>query len=322
VKLAFAGAPQFGAWVLADLLDSDRVPSLVISQPDRPAGRGRNLSAPPVAALAADRGLACVQPDSINDPALVERLKEEGVEVLVVAAFGQLLRAVVLESFHCVNVHASLLPAWRGAAPIARSLMAGEFTTGVSIMRMTAGLDEGPYALQISRSVGLEEDAGSLARSLALLGAQGVDHVLAALEYGTVRWTEQRGEPSYAAKLTADERLLDPTDTALGCHNLVRSLAPAIGVEAVLGSLQVKVWRTWPWLAGEEALAAGAAAAVDRPGTLVRRRDRLFIGCTSGVLELLLVQPQGKRPMTVPAFLRGYGSRLGEVMTIRPRGDL
>ena len=321
MTLAFAGTPQFGAWVLSDLLECGRTPALVVSQPDRPSGRGRRPSPPHVARLAADRGLSCIQPASINEPAVLERLRAEGVDVLVVAAFGQLLKAPVLDSFLCLNVHASLLPEWRGAAPIARSLLAGDDRTGVSIMRMAPGLDEGPWALQVSRSVGPEEDAGSLGRSLALLGAQGVAHVLVARDDGTLRWREQEGESTYAAKLTAQERILDPSDTAYECHDRVRALSPDIGVDADLGGVQVKVWRSWPWRNGEEALAAGAARAVGRPGLLVQRDGRLFVGCAGGVLELLLLQPLGKRAMPAPAFLRGYGSRLEAVLPAPGRDE-
>ena len=210
MNIAFAGAPRFGAWVLSDLMELGLVPRVVVSQPDRPSGRGRRLSPPPVAALAAHLGLPLVQSDSINGDDVVGRLREEQVDVLVVAAFGQLLKGAVLDPFLCLNVHASLLPRWRGAAPIARSLLAGEPATGVSIMRMTAGLDEGPWAFQVSRSVGPEEDAGSAGRSLALLGALGVERTLLAAGDGTLRWTEQAGEPSYASKLTVADRVLDP----------------------------------------------------------------------------------------------------------------
>ncbi len=187
------GRPISPPGCLADLAALGRRPVLVVSQPDRPRGRGRKATAPP-AVLEADRlGLECLQAEDINDPAVAARLRATGVSTLVVAAFGQILKLPLLESFLCLNVHASLLPAYRGAAPIERALAAGESCTGVSIMRMTEGLDEGPWALQTSVSVGLRDDAGSIGRVLALLGATGIDQVLTGLAEGTVGWTEQQG---------------------------------------------------------------------------------------------------------------------------------
>lgn len=320
MRIAFAGTPTFGAWVLGDLVERGWTPALVLTQPDRKAGRGRHLTAPPVATVAAQRGLPYLQPESINAPEVLERLRAEDVEVLVVAAFGQLLKPALLDAALCLNVHASLLPVWRGAAPIVRSLLAGEPVAGVSIMRMTVGLDEGPWALQVSRSVGLEEDAGTLGRSLAVLGALGVDRTLLALQDGTVGWTEQTGECTYAAKVTAQERLLEPAEGVRRCHDRVRAFSPDIGADLVLGDVPVKVWRSWPWGVGEDGVPAGLAAAAEEPGRVLRssssaaggQRDRLFVSCGDGLLELLLAQPPGKRPMVMPDLLRGYGRKIGE----------
>jgi methionyl-tRNA formyltransferase len=269
-----------------------------------------------VATVAAETSLPVLRAESINAEDVVGRLKAERVEVLVVAAFGQLLKAAVLDPFLCVNVHASLLPTWRGAAPIARSLLAGDPWTGVSIMRMAPGLDEGPWAFQVSRSVGLEEDAGSVGRSLALLGAQGIGHALEALADGTLRWTEQSGDVTYAAKLTAEDRLLDAAEGVRRCHDRVRALSPEIGADLSLGPVAVKVWRTWPIAGDEDGLSVHALGAAE-PGRLVRlaarpSEARLFLGCGDGWLELLVVQPQGKRAMRSAEFLRGYGSKIGE----------
>ncbi len=325
MRIAFAGTPAFGAWVLSDLLERGWTPALVLTQPDRRAGRGRRLAPPPVAILAAERGLPYLQPETINAPEVADRLRAEGVDALVVAAFGQLLRPALLDAVLCLNVHASLLPAWRGAAPIVRSLLAGEPMAGVSIMRMTPGLDEGPWALQVSRSVGLEEDAGTLGRSLAMLGALGVDRTLLAMEDGTAQWTEQSGESTYAGKLSAAERLLDPEEGVRRCHDRVRAFSPEVGAELSLGDLPIKVWRSWPWTPGEEGLPAEAAPR--EPGAVLRSsspaaggaaRDRLFVACGDGLLELLRVQPTGKRAMAVPEFLRGYGRTIGE--RVAPRG--
>jgi len=319
VKYAFAGTPEFSAWVLAHLVALGRRPAVVISQPDRPRGRGRRAAAPPVVVEAERLGLDCLQEADINDPAVVTRLEAAGVGTLVVAGFGQMIRQHLLDSLRCLNVHASLLPAYRGAAPIERALAAGEPSIGVSIMRMMEGLDEGPWALQSSVSVGLRDDAGSVARVLAVLGACGVDQVLTGLADGTVSWTEQRGVPTYAAKLGPADQLLDTFLNARVVHDQVRSLSPGVGARAEAAGMGLKIWRTWPY--GEPGLdpALGPAAAVSGdPGRLKIWGDRLFVGCASGMVEVLLIQPAGKGKMPAADFLRGYAKRLGERLELPP----
>lgn len=310
---AFAGTPEFAAWVLGDLVGLGRPPALVISQPGRPCGRGRKPLDPPAVSTATRLGIPCLQVEDINDEGVVEHVRAGGASTLVVAAFGQILRRSLLDSLLCLNIHASLLPAYRGAAPIERALAAGESRTGVSIMRVTEGLDMGPWALQTSVSVGLREDAGTLGRTLALLGAVGLVHVLDGIDDGTVIWTEQEGPTSYAGKLTARDCSLEVTSDARAVHNQVRSLSPAVGVRTASGGVEFKVWRTWPYgLSGLAPVPEQATAADGSPGRLLVAGQRLFIGCGEGVLEVLLVQPTGKRKMTAAAFLRGYTARLSD----------
>jgi methionyl-tRNA formyltransferase len=311
VSFVFAGTPQFAAWVLADLDGLSRRPSLVISQPDKPTGRGRRSTPPPAVVEAQRLGLECLQTGDINSPAVRERLRSTGASTLVVAAFGQILKRPLLESALCLNVHASLLPAYRGAAPIERALAAGESCTGISIMRMTEGLDEGPWALRTSLSVGLRDDAGSLGRVMALLGAVGLDQVLTGISEGTAVWTEQSGAGSYAAKLTEKDHVVDFGRGAKVVHDQVRALSPAIGARSRSGSLELKIWRTWPYgQPGLEAVPPTAEAAGGVPGRLAFGVDRLFVGCLEGVVEVLVVQPAGRDRMTGAAFLRGYRDRL------------
>lgn len=313
MKFAFAGAPEFAAWVLRDLVGLGRRPAVVISQPDRPRGRGRRAASPPAVLEAERLDLECWQAEDINSSAVRGRLVEAGVSTLVVAAFGQILRRPLLESLQCLNVHASLLPAYRGAAPIQRALAAGEDCTGVSIMRITEALDEGPWALRRSVSIGLHDDAASLGRVLALSGAVGVDQVLQALEDGTVTWTEQIGGGTYAGRVCASDCAFDPARGAKTVHDHVRSLRPATGARASVNGLQLKIWRTWPYgQGGLDAVPVGVEAAAGRPGRLVAVGERLFVGCGEGVVEILELQPAAKRAMSAPAFLRGYGGRLVE----------
>lgn len=319
MKYAFAGTPEFAAWVLGHLVALGRRPAVVISQPDRPRGRGRKAAAPPVVVEADRLGLGCLQEADINDPAVLARLAAAGVEALVVAGFGQMLRRRLLDSLECLNIHASLLPAYRGAAPIERALAAGEARVGVSIIKMAEGLDDGPWALQSSVSVGLRDDAGSVGRILAVLGACGTDQVMTGLADGTVSWIEQTGIPSYAMKLGPADRLLDTSQEARAVHDQVRSLSPNIGARAQAAGVGLTIWRTWPYGQAElDPVPHPVAVVSGCPGELRIWGERLFVGCASGAVEVLLLQPAGKGTMTAADFLRGYGKRLGERLEPTP----
>jgi methionyl-tRNA formyltransferase len=315
VNFAFAGTPEFGAWVLYNLVNLGHRPSLVISQPNRPKGRGRRVMPPPTAAEAERLGLECVQTDDINDAALIARMLDGGVAALLVASFGQMLRRSLLEALPCLNVHTSLLPKYRGAAPIERALAAGETQTGVTIMQVTEKLDTGPWALQTAVSLSLYDDAASVARALGVLGAIGAGHVMTALPEGAVVWTEQAGPSSYAPKLTAKDGVLDPLSGAKAVHDRIRAVSPAIGARAASGGLQFKVLRSWPY--GEPNLAkmpSEAEGVAGKAGRIAQAKHRLFIGCSEGAIEALVLQPAGKCRMAAADFLRGYGCRLGEAL--------
>lgn len=313
MNFAFAGSPRFAAWVLSDLDSLGRRPCLVVSQPDRPQGRGRRPAPPPAAAEAARLGLECLQTEDVNSPAVLEHLRAAGAATLVVAAFGQMLSPALLEAVLCLNIHASLLPAYRGAAPIERTLAAGEERTGVTIMRITEALDRGPWAVQAAVTIGLRDDAGTVGRVLALLGAIGIDQVMTGLVDGTVEWRQQEGDSGYAVKLCSEDCVFDFARGAKAVHDGVRSLSPAIGARAASGDLQFKVWRTWPYgQTGLRAVPAEAAPAAGDPGRVVRSGGRLFVGCLEGAIEILEIQPVGKTRMDAAAFLRGYGGRLQE----------
>lgn len=316
MNFAFAGAPEFAAWVLRDLEALGRRPTLVITQPDRPRGRGRRPSATPAAVEAGRLAVPCWQLDDISSSSVIERLQAESITTLVVAAFGQMLKRDLLEALLCLNVHASLLPAYRGAAPIQRALAAGEERTGVTIMRIIERLDEGPWALQREISVGLHDDAGAVGRLLALAGAIGIDQVLTGMDEGKVTWTDQQGPSSYAGKVCAMDCFVDTGRGAKAVHDLVRSLSPSIGARVNAGGLELKVWRTWPYgQAGLDPVPQDAAAVAGRAGKVAVRAGRLFVGCGEGVVEVLVLQPAGKGRMTAGAFLRGYQGRLGDFVT-------
>jgi len=312
VRFAFAGTPEFGAAVLKELLRVGRVPELVVTQPARPAGRGRQVRASPVATLAEKVGLPLVETPDVNSAEVQAALARTRAAALVVAAFGQMFRGQILSSFECINVHASLLPAYRGAAPIVRALMAGEAETGVCIMRMTGGLDEGPVAARSTVSVRPWDDRDSLESTMALVGAHATAHVLDALAGGFVRWEPQVGPSSYAAKIVAADRRVDATRSATQVHDHVRAMSPIPGATVRVGDLDLRLLRTWPHAGGDPA----AGRSVDgRPGELAGEDGRLSLGCGEGWVEILEVQPSGKRVMSAAEFVRGYGSTLSRART-------
>jgi methionyl-tRNA formyltransferase len=322
VNFAFAGTPQFAAWVLADLIGLGRRPSLVLTQPDRPKGRGLRVCAPAAAQQAGAFGVPHVQACDINSPEMLDTLRAAGVKVLVVASFGQIFQPQLLDAVLCINIHASLLPAYRGAAPIQRALAAGEDRMGVTIMRVTEHLDAGPVALQRSVSVDLRDDAGTVSRLLAMMGAVGVSETLQGLADGTLRWTEQTGLSSYACKLSAEDTVLDTGKTARAVHNQIRSLSPSPGTRAMSGDLEFKILRSWPYGGtGMETVPEPASSAAGIPGMMVAQKGRLFIGCAEGVVEALVVQPAAKARMRTEAFLRGYEGRLLSPLSPVPVGE-
>ena len=297
MKLAFAGTPDFAATILRGLVASDHEVGLVISQPDRRAGRGRKLLKPPVAELALATGLPLRQPTRIGEVA--EEIAAH--DALVVAAYGQILRpdALYAAPKGAWNVHASLLPAYRGAAPIERAIMAGETETGVSIIRMDEGLDTGPIALQYRTPIPPEMTGGELAQTLANLGAKAMVEVIAALEESSLTLSEQCNlNATYAAKIEDEEKVIRWGEDVEKVHNLVRALTPHIGARTfhpeVFGPIKVlrsKVFR-------KDFRHPG-------PGTILPAKERILVACGEGILEILELQMPGGRALSADDFLRG-----------------
>jgi methionyl-tRNA formyltransferase len=322
LSTVFLGTSEFAAGILERLARSEgHRPALVITRPDRPSGRGRRLSAPPVAKRARELELPLEQPASVNDPGARALIAQAGAsqgrsasgrgarQTVVVCAFGALIKEPLLSEHDILNVHPSLLPRWRGAAPIERAIMAGDAQTGVSIMRLTAGLDSGPVCLAEAEPIGPEDTYGSLAERLQELGGELLVRALGAAP----PWLEQAADGvTYAEKLGAADRLLDPAQPALELERVVRALHPHIGARVALadGTL-LGVHRAAllePGSVGEGPGDAelGTGGAAGEPG--VRTKDgRLLLVCSPGVLELLLVQPPGARVMDASSYLRGHG---------------
>jgi methionyl-tRNA formyltransferase len=272
---AYLGTSAFAAAVLERLAASDHRPALVLTRPDRAAGRGRKLTPPPVADTARALGLELWQPESINTPETGERVAAAGAGVVIVCAFGAIIKAPLLTDFELLNVHPSLLPRWRGAAPVERAIMAGDAETGVSIMRVTEGLDSGPVCLAQAEPIAPDDDYGSLAARLQELGAE---LLIRALDERPPFVEQPEEGVTYAEKITAADRTLDPEAPAEVNVRVVRALHPHIGARLPL-----------------------------EDGTFLGVR-RARVG-DDGALELLEVQPPGGRPMAYADYLRGHAAR-------------
>jgi methionyl-tRNA formyltransferase len=300
LRLVFMGSPDFAVPALRRVVSDGHDVALVVTQPDRPAGRGYALRPPAVKVLAAEHRLPVLQPERLKDPAVLEALAAARPGAIVVVAFGQFLPKEVRElpPLGCVNVHASLLPKYRGAAPIHWALIRGEAETGVSIMRIDAAMDAGPVLVQRRVPIAAEEDAGSLHDRLAEEGAAALADGLGLLAEGRAVWRPQDGtQATQAPKITdAECRLSLPADPA-ALVNRVRGLAPSPGAYLPLPGARgqrLKVLRA--------AVRPGAAA----PGAILEIAEpALVIGTGPGTVALLEVQPEGKRRMTGAEFARG-----------------
>jgi methionyl-tRNA formyltransferase len=296
VRTVYLGTSEFAADVLRRLAGSAHRPLLVVTPPDRPRGRGRRTLPPPVAALAGELGIELLQAADVNGAESLVRIRSVQPEAIAVCAFGQLIREPLLSEWPMLNVHPSLLPRWRGAAPIERAIMAGDRRTGVCVMQVTAGLDSGPVALREEVAVGPEDDFEALSKNLAALGGELLVRALDRLAAGELSFEEQdEGEATYAEKIAPEERRLDPRRPAGELAQTVRALTPHVG--AYLET------------ADGERLGVRRARAVDvgvKAGEMKAEWGALLMGCGRGALRLEVVQPAGGKPMAVDAYLRGH----------------
>ena len=297
MKLAFAGTPPFAATILRGLLASEHDIGLVISQPDRRRGRGRRLAKTPVAELASLAGLPLRQPERIGEVA--SDISDH--DALVVAAYGQILRSDTLYAARlgAYNVHASLLPRYRGAAPIERAIMNGETETGVTIMKMDEGLDTGPIALQRSIPIPPDMTGGELTQALARLGAKAIVESMSKLAENRLTFTEQDSEhATYAAKLEAEERVIRWGEGVRRVHDLIRALTPHIGARTFHPDLEgpIKVLRSRIFSEDRHG---------DEPGSILPAKESIMVDCGEGILEVLELQVPGSRPLPAQEFLRG-----------------
>lgn len=296
MRTVFLGTSEFAATVLRRQTETRHRPQLVVTPPDRRKGRGRRAGPPPAALAAAELGVELLQADDVNADGALERIRAARPDAVAVCAFGQLIREPLLSEWPMLNVHPSLLPRWRGAAPIERAIMAGDERTGVSIMGVTAGLDSGPVALRKEVSIGPEDDFESLSAKLSALGGDLLVEALDRQERGELSFAEQDdAEATYAEKIEADERRLDPARSATELARTVRALTPHVGAYIAAGE--------------DERLGVRRARAVDvsvRQGEMKAEWGALLLGCSRGALRLEVVQPPGGKPMAADAYLRGH----------------
>ncbi len=295
MRLIFAGTPEFARLALQSLIAAGHEVALVLTQPDRASGRGMALRASPVKQLALASGIAVLQPSSLKkDLAAQERIRALGAEAMVVAAYGLILPQAVLDmpTFGCLNIHASLLPRWRGAAPVQRAILAGDAQTGVCIMQMEAGLDSGPLLLCESLPIAAEDTAATLTDRLALVGARLIVDALSRLPLPLQAQAE--GGITYAAKIDKAEAALDWRLPAAQLARCVRAFNPFPGASCVLDDTLLKVWR------------AEAIAGHGQPGEiLVADRDAVVIACGEGALRLDELQKAGGKRLAAAQFLVG-----------------
>jgi methionyl-tRNA formyltransferase len=303
-KIIFAGTPDFAAAALAALFESGHSPCAVLTQPDRRAGRGKKLSPSPVKRLASRHGIPVLQPATLRDPDAVAAIAAFQPDIIVVAAYGLILPQPVLDLPRavCLNIHASLLPRWRGAAPIQAAILAGDPTSGVCLMGMEAGLDTGPVYARSEVDIGSRETAGELHDRLAAAGAQLLVANIDAIVAGDLQPEPQQDEyATYAHKFSSDDAHLDWSEDAETLERRIRAFNPVPGAWFMLGDDRIKCWR------------ASVHAGVDVPAGQVIQAgsDGVDVACGAGVLRLESLQRPGKRPVTGREFSSQSGDLAG-----------
>ena len=306
MRLAFMGTPEFAVPSLAELIASGHEIVAVYSQPPRPKGRGQKLTPSPVHAFAESMGLPVFTPESMKTAEAIEVFQSLDLDAACVVAYGQILKPAVLDAprLGCFNLHGSLLPRWRGAAPIQRAIMAGDKQTGVQIMRMSEGLDEGPILLGEVMDIRPDDTAASLSERMAHVGAGLWSRALAAIERGGATETPQAGEPTYARKITPAEARIDWTRPAAEVDARIRGLSPSPGAwfeaPSEMGPVRIK------------ALLSTRAQETGAPGQVLD--DALTIACGAGAVRLIRVQREGKAAQSAEEMLRGFPLPAGTVL--------
>ena len=307
MRIAFFGTPEFAVPSLDAIADSSHEVTVVVTQPDRPRGRGNKVTPSPVKARALELGVPVLQPTALKPPAFAAELIALRLDLAVVAAYGRILPAHVLETpgMGMINVHASLLPRWRGAAPIHRAVVAGDKETGVTIMRVVQALDAGPMLARFPTPIGDDETSEELERRLALLGADLLAETIEALARGPVTDQEQDDtKVTYAHRLERRESSLDWAQPASVVHNQIRGLTPWPLASTLLGERRIILRRS---------RIDALDGVTEAPGTVLRVNDEdIVVAASSGAIALTELQLEGRPPMSVRAFLNGHRIGAGE----------
>ena len=315
MKIIFAGTPEFAALALEALLAAQQQIVLVLTQPDRPAGRGMKSLASPVKQLALRHGIKVAQPATLKDAQVQESLRAYGADAMVAAAYGLILPQAVLDipRLGAINIHASLLPRWRGAAPIQRALLAGDHETGVCIMRMDAGLDTGPVLLREALPITADDTAQTLHDRLAALGARLIVRTMEGLERGALTPHTQASDGiTYAHKIDKAEARINWSEPAAAIDRHIRAFSPFPGAHSVLRATELKIWSARSE-AGVTETGVNAELRDAPPGqVLAVSADGLRVACGAGTLNVLQLQRPGGKRLAVADFLRGFAVAPGD----------
>lgn len=305
MKIIFAGTPSFAAQSLEAILAQNYNVVAVLTQPDRPAGRGMQLTASPVKQLAVQHGITVLQPQTLKSEEVQNQLASFQADVMVVAAYGLILPRAVLQlpRYGCLNIHASLLPKWRGAAPIQRAILAGDNVTGVTIMQMDEGLDTGNMLLKQSCLIDSKDTAETLLEKLTSIGAESIIETLKELPRNNLSATAQDStQATYAAKLSKSEAAIDWSQSARQLERCVRGYNPFPVANTKIRDTQIKIW---------QATAYGETR--EKPGTVVEiGREGILVACGTGTLRLEVLQRPNGKPMPANQFLQGFSLKAGD----------
>ena len=305
MRVVFMGTPDFAVASLNALVNAGHEVAAVVTQPDRPKGRGNKLAFPEVKERALELGFPVHQPDSVKDEAFLELLRGYNPDVIVVVAFGRILPQAVLDlpKYGCVNVHGSLLPQYRGAAPIQRAVLDGLKETGVTTMRMDIGMDTGDMLLQAALPITDEDTTGTMFDKLAVLGGRLLVETLEGLQQGTIQPQKQNeAEATHAARILKEDEVIDWNRPAQTIFCQIRGLAPAPGAYTLWNDQRLKIWKS----------RVNSKETGKAPGTVVEiGKDYLMVQTGEGCLEILELQPAGKKAMPAKAFCNGTGVETG-----------
>jgi methionyl-tRNA formyltransferase len=305
MNIIFAGTPAFSAVSLKSLVDAGYSVPLVVTQPDRRSGRGMSVSQSQVKEMALGLGIETYQPISLKLPEVLGKLKSVNADLMIVVAFGQIVPKSILSAFRfgCINVHASLLPRWRGAAPIQRAIMAGDEETGVCIMRMAEGLDTGPVFLERRIPINDEDTSGTLHNKLAHLGAEALIQSLSKLGDDNLPVAQESIHGTYAHKISSDDARIDWSANASDINRLARAMSPAPGAFTFFGDTRIKIWET---------IVVDSVDTKDTPGTVIElTQDGFVVLCGEGALKITFIQKAGGRKIAASEYAAASNLKVG-----------